>query len=54
MRAVLALCCPLGVDSSYPQVLGGPVCSFLKNSFIHSFIYWSIVLYTAVSISAVQ
>ena len=54
MRAALVLCCTLGVDSSFPQVLGGLVCYFLKNSFIYSFIYWSIVLYTAVSISAVQ
>ena len=43
MRAALTLCCTLGVDSSFPQVLGGPLCSFSKNSFIHSFIYWRIV-----------
>ena len=43
MRAALTLCRTLGVDSSFPQVLGGPLGSFFQNSFIHSFIYWRIV-----------
>ena len=30
MRAALALCCTLGVDSAFLQVLGSPVCSFLE------------------------
>ena len=33
------LCCTLGVDSSFAQVLGGPLCSFSKNSFIHLLAY---------------
>ena len=43
IRAALALCCTLGVGCSFLQVLGGLVCSFLKSSFIHSFIDLSIV-----------
>ena len=43
MRAAIVLCCTLGVDSSFLQVLGVAVCSFFKNSFIHSFTYWHIV-----------
>ena len=39
MRAALTLCCTLGVDSSFAQVLGGPLCSFSKNSFIHLLAY---------------
>ena len=53
MRAALALCCTLGVDFSFLQVLGGPYVPFLNtHSSIHSLIGVEL-LYTAVSIPAV-